>query len=175
MKHRTPSVRQRAALRLCVVGAVLAGASFCVGCTHDDDSRCGPKRATVVNVVDGDTIDLDSGERVRLLMIDTPETTGGHDDCYGQEAAQFTITTLLGQEIELGYDVECEDQYGRLLAYVSLNGREINALMVERGFACVLYIPPNGSDRADEFESLEYVAESGGVGMWGACAEVTCD
>lgn len=143
------------------------------GC--DDDERCGPSRATVVRVIDGDTIELDTGDTIRLLMIDTPETTGGQNDCYGQEAKQYTTSVVLDQEVELAYDVECEDRYGRLLAYVSVGGREINTIMVERGYACVLYIPPNGEDRLDEFESLEYVARTNGVGMWGACAEVTCD
>ena len=143
------------------------------GCEEND--RCGPPRATVVNVVDGDTFDLDDGTRVRMLMIDTPETTGGADECYGEEAKQFALQTLLGADVELSYDQECEDQYGRLLAYVSINGREINALMVERGYACVLYIPPNGADRRDEYDSLEYLAENGGVGMWGACTGNPCD
>ncbi|MDY0001829.1 MAG: thermonuclease family protein [Polyangia bacterium] len=145
-------------------------------CSDDDaENRCGPRRATVSNIVDGDTVDLSTGERVRLLMVDTPETTGGANDCYGQEAKQYTMSALLGQEVELGYDVQCEDQYGRLLAYVSVQGREFNALLVERGYACVLYIPPNGQDRRDEYETLEYLARTNGVGMWGACAEVTCD
>jgi len=143
------------------------------GCSDDD--RCGPSSDTVVRVIDGDTIELSGGETVRLLMIDTPETTGGATDCYGQEAKQYLTTTLITQEVDLAYDVVCEDQYGRLLAYVSLNGRELNTVMVERGYACVLHIPPNGDDREEEFETLEYVARTNGVGMWGACQEVTCD
>jgi len=129
----------------------------------------------VVRVIDGDTIELTSGETVRLLMIDTPETTGGATDCYGQEAKQYLTVALIGQNIDLAYDTQCEDQYGRLLAYVSLDGRELNTLMVERGYACVLHIPPNGNDREEEFESLEYLARTNGVGMWGVCQEVTCD
>lgn len=62
-----------------------------------------------------------------------------------------------------------------MLAYVSVGDREINALMVERGYACVLQIPPNGADRADEFDDLEYAAKNGMAGLWGACEEVTCD
>jgi micrococcal nuclease len=144
------------------------------GCQNDEE-RCGPSRGTVVRVVDGDTIELSSGETVRLLMIDTPETTGGATDCYGQEAKQYLTTTLITQEVDLAYDAVCEDQYGRLLAYVSLNDRELNTVMVERGYACVLHIPPNGDDREEEFETLEYLARTGGVGMWGVCQEVTCD
>ena len=154
---------------------LLATVFLCQGCSDGDpNDRCGPRRALVTRVIDGDTVEIEGGERVRLLMVDTPETTGGATDCYGPEATQFTRSLLEGREVELRYDVECEDRYGRLLAYVFVDGREINILLVERGYACVLYIPPNGTDRRTEFETLEYLARTGGVGMWGACAEVTC-
>lgn len=152
-------------MTLCVGGA---------GCS-DDDSRCGPASGTVVRVIDGDTFELGSGETVRLLMVDTPETTGGATDCYGPEAKQYLTTTLITQEVDLAYDKVCTDQYDRLLAYVFLNGRELNTTLVERGYACVLHIPPNGDDREEEFETLEYLAQSSGTGMWGVCEEVTCD
>jgi micrococcal nuclease len=159
----------------CGAGLALVALLAATGCGDDDGAdRCGPTHATVTHVVDGDTVDLATGERVRLLMVDTPETTGGATDCYGQEAKLYTTTTLLGQEVDLAYDVQCEDQYGRLLAYVSIAGREVNSLLVERGYACVLHIPPNGDDRETEFETLEYLAREGGVGLWGACEEVTC-
>ena len=163
--------RARSRLPLLVFLSTIS--AFASGC--QDDGRCGPKRSAVVRVIDGDTIELTSGETVRLLMIDTPETTGGATDCYGQEAKQYLTVALIGQNIDLAYDTQCEDQYGRLLAYVSLDGRELNTLMVERGYACVLHIPPNGNDREEEFESLEYLARTNGVGMWGVCQEVTCD
>jgi micrococcal nuclease len=155
---------------------LLLGGVWLPACGDDDgEDRCGPSHATVTRVIDGDTVELDTGERVRLLMVDTPETTGGATDCYGQEAKQYTTSVLLDQEVDLAYDVECEDQYGRLLAYVTVNGRELNTLLVERGYACVLHISPNGDDRETEFETLEYLAQQGGVGLWGACTEVTCD
>ncbi len=139
------------------------------------DERCGPSSGTVVRTIDGDTVELASGERVRYLMIDTPETTGGKNDCFGAEASDFNRDAVEGREITLSYDEVCEDDYGRLLAYVSVGGREMNALMVERGYACVLQIPPNGEGRADEFDDLEYTARTNMIGVWGACEEVTCD
>lgn len=153
---------------------LLTLSSVGAGCS-DDDSQCGPGGGTVVRVIDGDTFELGSGETVRLLMIDTPETTGGATDCYGAEAKQYLTTTLTAQDVDLAYDEVCTDQYGRLLAYVSLNGRELNTTLVERGYACVLHIPPNGDDRQEEFETLEYLARTSGTGMWGVCEEVTCD
>lgn len=144
-------------------------------CGGGEPATCGPTRGVVSNVVDGDTIDLESGERIRYLMIDTPETTGGATDCFGQNAKQFNQDTVLGEAVTLAYDVECEDRFGRLLAYLSVAGREINTVMVERGYACVLHVAPNGDDRVDEFEDLELAARMGGVGMWGLCEDVTCD
>jgi micrococcal nuclease len=141
----------------------------------DGGERCGPSSGVVARTIDGDTVELESGERVRYLMIDTPESTNGKDDCFGTEAAQFNRDAVEGREIDLEYDEVCEDDYDRLLAYVSIEGREINALMVERGYACVLQIPPNGEARADEFDDLEYAAKQNMIGLWGACEEVTCD
>jgi micrococcal nuclease len=138
-------------------------------------SECGPTKGVVAQVIDGDTIDLASGERIRYLMIDTPEITGATNDCFGIEARDFNRDLVLGKEIELEYDVECTDRFGRLLAYVSVDGREINSLLVERGYACALYIPPNGEDRRTEFENLEAAAMAGNRGMWGACMEVACN
>lgn len=142
-------------------------------CSH----RCGPCSATVERVVDGDTVELEGGQRVRYLMVDTPESTGGKDDCYGQEAKTYNEQLVLGQTVTLEYDEQCEDMYGRLLAYVSVQGQEVNTLLVERGYACVLHIPPNGEARKDEFESLEVQARAAERGMWNpdTCAEVTCD
>lgn len=150
----------------------VAGAYACSGTEAD---RCGPSEAVVADVIDGDTIELDSGERVRYLLVDTPESTNGKNDCFGHEASDFNRSLVLGQTITLAYDEVCTDKYDRLLAYIELDGRDINALLVERGYACVLQIPPNGADRVDEFESLELAAQMGQVGMWGACEEITCD
>lgn len=156
------------------VGGLACGAVLGLACADAGDD-CGPRTATVARVIDGDTVELDSGERVRYLMVDTPETTNGKHDCFGAEAAAFNMQTVLGKTITLHYDEVCEDVYGRLLAYVEVGGRELNALLVERGYACVLHIPPNGDDRAQEFAELERAAKDGKVGLWGACAEVTCD
>jgi len=128
----------------------------------------------VVSVVDGDTVHLDSGETIRYLMVDTPEV-GDPGDCFSAEARQYNSDLVLGKQVSLSYDVDCDDQYDRLLAYVSVAGREVNTLLVERGYACVLYIPPNGEQRQAEFQALEDTARSEGRGMWGSCPVVACD
>ena len=132
--------------------------------------RCGPAVGVVERVIDGDTIVLESGEKVRYLLVDTPEITSGKHDCYGQEAADYNAEIVLGQEVELTYDVECSDAYGRLLAYVEAPDGEINTLLVSRGYACVLEIPPNGAERSAEFEAMEARAQDDRAGLWGSCA-----
>jgi micrococcal nuclease len=152
---------------------VLVALGALPGCDPSSD-RCGPSSAVVSRVIDGDTVELDSGERVRYLLVDTPEISGGEPECFGPEATQFNTELVLGQRVELRYDVECTDRYDRLLAYVSVGDREVNRLLVERGYACVLYIPPNGMDRVDEYRHLEALAQGGARGLWGACEEVPC-
>ena len=125
--------------------------------------------------MDGDTVELEDGQKVRYLMIDTPESTGGKNDCYGTEAAEYNAALVLDRKVELSYDVECQDFYGRLLAYVKVDSQEVNSRLVEYGYACVLYIPPNGEDRQIEFQTIEAQAEAAERGMWGACDVVSCD
>jgi micrococcal nuclease len=138
------------------------------------DPRCGPSTGVVATVHDGDTVHLESGETIRYLMVDTPEL-GNPGDCFADEARQFNSDLVLGREVDLVYDVECTDRYDRLLAYVSVAGREVNSLLLERGYACLLHIPPNGDDRVDQMQALEDEARAAGRGMWGACQVVACD
>lgn len=139
-------------------------------------SSCGPTRAIAARAIDGDTIELDSGERVRYLLVDTPESTNGAQDCWGAESAAYNASLVEGKEVTLAYDeAACRDRYDRLLAYVSVDGREVNALLVERGYACLLYLPPAGEDRRTEFADAEALARGQDTGMWGACEEITCD
>ena len=157
-----------------MIAAPLGLALVCVlaGCPDSGD-RCGPASGTVARVLDGDTIELESGEKIRYLMIDTPEV-GNNLECYGEEAKQLNSELVAGKEVNLQYDVECTDRFDRLLAYVSVGDREINSLMVERGYACVLHISPNGDERKNEFDSLESLARQADRGLWGACATKPC-
>lgn len=124
-------------------------------------------------MLDGDTIELTSGEKIRYLMIDAPEV-GNKLECYGDEAKALNTQLVAGKEVQLRYDLECTDRFDRLLAYVSVGDREINSLMVERGYACVLYIAPNGAERKAQFDRLESMAKQANKGLWGACDTNPC-
>ena len=66
-----------------------------------ETSRCGPVSAEVAEVIDGDTIVLGGGEKVRYLLVDTPEITNGKNECFGAEARNFNAEYVLGRTVEL--------------------------------------------------------------------------
>ena len=130
--------------------------------------------ATVVHVVDGDTIDVDVGgrdERMRLLGADTPETVDPRKpvQCYGPEASAHTKARLPpGTRVVLETDAEVRDKYGRLLAYVYVGGRRYEDELLRLGFARLLIIPPNGV-HARAMLNAELEARAARRGLWGAC------
>ena len=129
--------------------------------------------ATVIRVVDGDTIHvlLDGVDTtVRFIGVDTPETVapGQPIECYGPEASKFTTARLAGRAVDLEFDADLIDPYDRTLAYVWLDGRLFNETLVRRGFAEAKAYPPNVAHQ-DEFDSAENRARAGRRGLWGAC------
>lgn len=141
---------------------------------------CGEERAVVSAVVDGDTIELEDGRKVRYLSVDSPEITKGRDDCWGREAADYNAALVGGREVTLRFDAGaaenpalCTDKYGRLLAYVSVGGVEVNSRLVAEGYACAYDFPPAGQSRAAEFADLELAARNTRQKLW-SCAVVTC-
>lgn len=132
------------------------------------DSEMVGETAIVTAIVDGDTIKLASGVTVRYIGIDTPETTRGKDDCYGQEAVARNRALVLGKTVRLTKDVSETDRYGRLLRFVWLDARLVNEQLVAEGFAHAATFPPDVA-RAEEFVAAERAARSAGLGLWSAC------
>jgi len=130
-------------------------------------------RVQVTRVVDGDTIEvrLDGEiEDVRYIGVDTPETVkpGSPVDCFGPQASHFNHRLVEGRRVRLVFGVERRDVYGRLLSYVYLGPRFVNAELLRRGLARTLTIAPN--DRFSErFKRLEIAAGRAGRGLWSAC------
>jgi micrococcal nuclease len=147
---------------------VLAAVGAC-----DGDPACGPASATVVEVIDGDTVVLDTGERVRYLLVDAPEATSGAHACFGDNASRFNRDLVLDRVVSLRYGPVCDDRFGRRLAYVAVDDQDVGRLLVERGYACLLYLPPDGSDRVDDYRAVEASARATGRGLWSAC-EAPC-
>jgi micrococcal nuclease len=129
--------------------------------------------AYVLRAVDGDTIEVQVDGRhedVRYIGVDTPETVkpGTPVQCFGPRAHRFNSRLVAHRRVRLVFGEERRDVYGRLLAYVYLGRRFVNAELAERGFARTLTIPPN--DRfARRFKGLQIAAARAGRGLWGAC------
>ena len=167
--------------RVVVVAIVLAAASFAGWwfASHDPahsnpTSTTGQRfLALVTETVDGDTVHVRTAtgnDTVRLLGINTPEThhpTKGLE-CFGPEASAYTDRALAGRRVELELDVEHRDKYGRLLAYIYLNGRRFNDRLLELGYARVLVIPPNGVYARSMLQE-QLAAKRAGAGLWSAC------
>jgi micrococcal nuclease len=141
----------------------------------EDGAAGGPTlgAARVERVVDGDTVVLAGGERVRYIGVDTPESVkpGAPVECFAKRAARANADLVAGREVELRYDAERRDRYGRLLAYVYVPGPSpvfVNAELVRRGFATPLTIPPNVA-HAPQFARLARQARRAGRGLWSAC------
>jgi micrococcal nuclease len=129
--------------------------------------------AYVSRVVDGDTVEVrlnGEEEDVRYIGVDTPETVKPDTpvQCFGPQASSFNHRLVEHRRVRLVFGAERRDVYGRLLAYVYLDGRFVNAELVRRGLARTLTIPPN--DRfAGRLKRLEIAAARAGRGLWGAC------
>jgi micrococcal nuclease len=173
---RTATLPSRALTAAVVLAVLAAGAWLAWARGGATGSGSDPGLATVVRVVDGDTlvVDLDgSEESVRLIGIDTPETVapGRPVECYGAEASDHLgALTPAGTEVRLERDVEPRDMYDRLLAYVYRvdDGLFVNRAQVDGGYAEAKDYPPNTARRA-ELHRVQQVARAGGVGLWGAC------
>jgi micrococcal nuclease len=128
---------------------------------------------SVTRIIDGDTLEVSTGEKVRLIGIDTPETKHPSRpvECFGAHATEHA-TALMGPgtNVRLVYDVERTDRYGRTLAYVYRisDGLFVNMQMVRDGFAVVATYPPNVA-HVEEFLAAEREARSNNRGLWGAC------
>jgi len=121
---------------------------------------------TVEEVVDGDTIRLSDGQKVRYLLVDTPE----RGDAMYEAAASANQDLVKGRPVRLELDADSKDDYGRTLAYVFVaddqgNERFVNAELVRQGFA-LLYVVGENEARRDEILAAQREAAQAGRGLW---------
>jgi micrococcal nuclease len=155
---------------LIVLGLVLSG------CARAAAPSAEPGLATVVEVVDGDTVVVelqDRQETLRLIGVDTPETVDPDQppECFGAEASAHTKQLLpKGTEVRLTRDVEARDRYDRLLVYVERadDGLFVNLDLVAGGWADDYPFAPNEA-HARDFALAASRARADGLGLWGAC------
>ena len=134
-----------------------------------DSKLQGPYK--VIRVVDGDTVIVDIegiAERVRLIGVDTPESVHPNSEKnipYGKIASDYTKSKLEGKEVRIEFDVQERDQYSRVLAYVYLDDKMFNMMLLEDGHAKVSTYPPNVK-YVDEFTSIQTKAKRDEIGVW---------
>ncbi|MFN7802451.1 MAG: thermonuclease family protein [Planctomycetaceae bacterium] len=122
----------------------------------------------VRRVVDGDTLLLKDGTRVRMIGIDTPETKkeGTPVQPFGPEASEYTKKFCEGGTVRLVFDGERHDDYGRLLAHVYVGDRFLSEELIRSGLARVLYRHPYSDAMKDRFRAAENAAKREKKGIW---------
>jgi micrococcal nuclease len=132
-----------------------------------EDSQEHFSDALVSQVTDGDTIVLDSGERVRYLGINTPESFG-EPECGAEEATALNRALVEGKVVELLPGPEERDSYDRLLRYVFSDGVFVNAQLVREGLARAQGFHPKERFR-QVLVQLEEDARTAQRGLWSSC------
>jgi len=164
--HRVPLIA--------VIVLTIAGHAFAYDFSAEN-SRKGVAQASkygesyfVKRAIDGDTLLLANGERIRLIGVDTPETKHPSKPVqyFGKEASEFTRREVEGREIRLEYDVERVDKYGRTLAYVYRIPDEffVNAELIKQGYGHAYTRFP--FKYMEEFRQYEADARKHARGLW---------
>ncbi|MHA6793891.1 thermonuclease family protein [Pseudonocardia bannensis] len=160
-----------------VVGAlalIMGAAGGCGGAgLSGDDEPAAPAAAvaaaapalTVTSIVDGDTVDLSDGRRVRLLGVDTPE----RGECGSEQASAFARSTLLNRPVVVSPDPTQDDtdSYGRALLYISVDGRDYSVAVTGAGWAEHYIFDNNPVLKAPTIEAAQAGAQRQRLGIWG--------
>ena len=119
------------------------------------------EEALVIRVIDGDTIELADGQRVRYLGIDTPE----QGEFFATEASAKNKELVEGKVVKLQSGNRDQDEYGRLLRYVYIDGIFVNAELVAQGYATAYIFDPD-EQYSQIIVQLEQYAKLRNIGIW---------
>jgi micrococcal nuclease len=122
----------------------------------------------VKHVIDGDTVILQNGEKVRLIGINTPEMKRGssREEPLALAAKLALQSIVMGEKITVRVGIDARDRYGRLLAYLTREDDvDVQEAMLRRGYAQVIAVPPN-VERITRYLEVERVAKSERLGIW---------
>ena len=123
----------------------------------------------VDHVVDGDTIVLVGGAKVRLIGVNCPEMRPrdeGPPEPWAREATEFTRQTIGQQKVRLEFDRERTDKYGRFLAYVFVENTLVNEALLEAGLGRALLRFPYRQSMKTRFSNAENSARRAARGIW---------
>ncbi len=140
---------------------------------HTPVATKGSSNVYALRAIDGDTIELSNGQRVRYIGIDTPELRERDGSSwvyrprpYAEEAKDFNRKLVEGKSVRLEFDVQKKDKYDRLLAYVYIDDKMVNLEMVRQGYAMIYTYPPNVK-YTEEFLAAQKEAREKNRGLWG--------
>lgn len=126
----------------------------------------------LVKVIDGDTIKIifeGKEQNVRYLLIDTPETNHPRlgKQPFGEEAKVRNKELIENGKLEIEFDVgERFDKYDRLLAYIYVDGKSVQKILLSEGLARVAYVYPPNTRHLDPYEKSQVVAKEKKIGIW---------
>ena len=159
LHHLTKYMSNKLLIALVLLIGIGIGLGTGYGLWHADDSIY--EQALVTSVIDGDTVELADGRRVRYLGIDTPES----GEYYAEEATARNKELVEGKTVELQRGKRDQDEYGRLLRYVYIDGVFVNAELIVQGYATAYIFDPD--DRYSQIlVQLEQYAKMKNRGLW---------
>lgn len=179
MSRGVPNATPR---RAAAGGGLLAGLLLAIACTSgggsasespelEDRERYADRPMRIARVIDGDTAVLEDGTNVRYIGIDTPEMRPA-PQCGAVAATRENERRVEGKVVTIRLDpAETRDRFGRLLAYLEIEGSLVNVDLVRDGFACAF---PFGQTRRfrDEIAAAESEARQADRGVWGSCPPI---
>jgi micrococcal nuclease len=143
-----------------VLSTLYIGSAFSQAPSPDSAA---PSSGRVVEVYDGDTMTLESGDRVRLRWVNTPELRPKED--YGIEAREAASALIMGKEVKLVFGKVKRDGYGRLIAGIQLGDTDLSTHLLELGLAHLFIIPPDDADHTGR-KAAQAKARAAGRGIW---------
>lgn len=170
VRHLRPKGYLRRRLVLLAIAAILAAIAYIARRPAEPPPPESLAEGTyqVRRVVDGDTLLLANGARVRLIVADTPETVRPDSpvERWGPEAAQFTEDFVACGEVRLQMDRERVDRYGRFLAYVWVGDEMLNEELIRAGLARARTEYACAEAMKTRFRRAEQEARRAGKGIW---------
>lgn len=118
--------------------------------------------ARVSEILDGDTVVLSTGDKVRVIGINAPET---HEPL-GDETTRALTALVANRPLQVAVGTDKRDRYGRTLAYLNVSGQDVGLVLVRQGLAAAVAFPPN-TTRLDQYLAVEREARSARRGLWG--------
>lgn len=122
-----------------------------------------PTEAKVKRVIDGDTLELEKGQIVRLVGVNA----SNNGEPYEEQATEYSKKLIEGKKVKLEYDAYKSDRFGRILAYIIIDNKNLSVELVKKGLAkVVIYEKRKPLIYQDELLKAEKEAKSKKLGIW---------